>query len=596
MKMKALIAAVVLSISTITASASVYKLPTTTIDGKEYYYHEVKAKETLYSLSHKLGMSQDEMKKYNPSLAEGLKVGAILYFPVDELGGGDVQIVHKVEKGETVYGISKQYHITIEQLLQLNPSAQDGIKVGDELKIKKAVESKPAQQQSQTSVQGDLHIIKSGETLYAIATKYNTSVEKLLSLNPTLSIDKYDVGTVIRVNENAPLTGQNKVDEANVGAKQTLTVNSRPEYVDEKSQTQAIKSAKEYNIAILMPFMLGEEKIDSKTYTFLDFYKGFILAADALKSSGEKINIYAYDTQNSVDSVYVVLQDPKFAQMDVIVTPPGSMESVAHIAGMSDTIKSKVFNVFYANDTTHYVHENVIQGNIVRDNMYAKATESAYAHFVDYIPVIINTPNNQNRANIVEAIKAKYQAAGVEIAEVAFKKTLTEEDMTGLDKTKKYLFIPLSSSESEFDKYSEALCAFAKDNAENVALFGYPEWTAYGEENVAKLHALNTVVYSRFFYDGNGEKEKAFEAKFEEVYKNEMRKTPPIQAVMGYDCGYYLINALRRTQGKSYCDYKYEGLQYAFDFAQIDGVKGIENQALFLIFYRHDGSVERVKK
>ena len=54
--MKALIAAVVLSISTITASASVYKLPTTTIDGKEYYYHEVKAKETLYSLSHKLGM------------------------------------------------------------------------------------------------------------------------------------------------------------------------------------------------------------------------------------------------------------------------------------------------------------------------------------------------------------------------------------------------------------------------------------------------------------------------------------------------------------------------------------------------------------
>lgn len=600
MKMKALIAAVVLSISTITASASVYKLPTTTIDGKEYYYHEVKAKETLYSLSHKLGMSQDEMKKYNPSLAEGLKVGAKLYFPVDELGGGDVQIIHKVEKGETVYGISKQYHITIEQLLQLNPSAQDGIKVGDELKIKKMVDSKPAQQQSQTPVQGDLHIIKSGETLYAIAAKYNTTVEKLLSLNPALSIDKYDVGMVIRVNDKAPLTAQNKVDETNVGVKQTLTVNSRPEYVDEKSQSQAqlqvVEPTKEYNIAVLMPFMLGEEKIDSKTYTFLDFYKGFILAADALKSSGAKINIYAYDTQNSVDSVAVILQDAKLAQMDVIVTPPGSMETVAHIAGMSDSTKSKVFNVFYANDTTHYVHENVIQGNIVRDNMYAKATESAYAHFVDYTPVIINTPKNQNRANIVEAIKAKYQAAGVEIAEVTYKKTLTEADLKNLDKTKKYLFIPLSSSESEFEKYSDALCAFAKDNAENVALFGYPEWTAFGEEKQTKLHAVNTVVYSRFFYNSNGEKEKAFETKFEEVYKNEMRKTPPIQAVMGYDCGYYLINALRHTQGESYCDYKYEGLQYAFDFAQVEGVKGLENQSLFLIFYRHDGSVERVKK
>ncbi len=601
MKMKALIAAVVLSISTITASASVYKLPTTTIDGKEYYYHEVKAKETLYSLSHKLGMSQDEMKKYNPSLAEGLKVGAKLFFPVAELGGGDVQIIHEVEKGETVYGISKQYHISIEQLLQLNPSAQDGIKVGDKLKINKAVNSAP-EQQPQTTTQGDLHIIKSGETLYAIAAKYNTTVEKLLSLNPLLSIDKYDVGTVIRVNDNAPLTTQNNGDEAGIGAKQTLTVVSRPEYVDEKPQPQpqpqpqVIEAAKEYNIAILMPFMLGEEKIDSKTYTFLDFYKGFILAADALKSSGAKINIYAYDTQNSVDSVDVILQDAKLAQMDVIVTPPGSMETVAHIAGMSDTIKSKVFNVFYANDTTHYEHENVIQGNIVRDNMYAKATESAYAHFIDYTPVIINTPKNQNRANIVDAIKAKYQAAGVEIAEVTYNKTLTEADLKNLDKTKKYLFIPLSSSESEFEKYSDALCAFAKDNAENVALFGYPEWTAFGEEKQTKLHAVNTVVYSRFFYNSNGENEKAFETKFEEVYKNEMRKTPPIQAVMGYDCGYYLINALRHTQGESYCDYKFEGLQYAFDFAQVEGVKGLENQALFLIFYRHDGSVERVKK
>lgn len=595
MKIKALIAAVVLSISTMTANASVYKLPTTTIHGKEYYYHEVKAKETLYSLSHELGMSQDEMKKYNPSLAEGLKAGTNLYFPVDELGGADVKVVHKVKKGETVYGISKEYHISIEQLLQLNPSAQDGIKVGDELLIKRNVDSAPkssAITQTKSSDQGKLHIIKTGETLYAIAAKYNTTIDNLLMLNPTLSIDKYDVGTVIRINNQAPLATNNNAEDAEVGAKQSLTVVSRPEYVDEKTSVTITKSNEVYNIAILMPFMLNEEKIDSKTNAYLDFYKGFILAADSLKTSGAKVKIYAYDTYRSVDSVKVLLQRPEISQMDVIITPPGSSEAVLQVASLSDSINAKVFNAFYANDTTHYIHENVIQANIVRDNMYDKAISVLVDEYADYIPVIIGSTANKNRATLVEEIKRKYEEIGVTSQEIIYNKKLTATDLSELKRGVKYLFIPLSSTESEFNKYSAALTEFIQADLENNATFGYPEWTAFKGEKLTALHNLNAVVYSRFFYNGEGEKEKAFEAKFEAVYKTAMKKMPPIQAVMGFDCGYYIINALRQTKGYL-AQYKYEGLQYTFDLNGLGEGKGVENQALYFIYYRPNKKIEK---
>ena len=169
MRIKALIAAIALSAMTI--NATVYELPVTNIEGKEYYYYEVKSSETLYSLSHKLELSQEEMIKYNPSLANGLKSGMKLYFPISELGKAGEMKKHKVSKGETLYSISKKYHISIEQLLQLNPSAQNGLTEGEELVIKTNADASKFQAKNN----GALHTIVNGETLYSIAVQYNTT-------------------------------------------------------------------------------------------------------------------------------------------------------------------------------------------------------------------------------------------------------------------------------------------------------------------------------------------------------------------------------------------------------------------------------------
>ena len=48
---------------------------------------------------------------------------------------GKKYVLHKVEKGQTLYAISKLYNITVNDIVVANPDAIDGIKAGQELRI-----------------------------------------------------------------------------------------------------------------------------------------------------------------------------------------------------------------------------------------------------------------------------------------------------------------------------------------------------------------------------------------------------------------------------------------------------------------------------
>lgn len=64
--------------------ATALHLPTTTINGRQYYYFKSKEKITVYGLSKRLGLTRQEIVEHNPSAVDGIKRGSTLYFPVDE--------------------------------------------------------------------------------------------------------------------------------------------------------------------------------------------------------------------------------------------------------------------------------------------------------------------------------------------------------------------------------------------------------------------------------------------------------------------------------------------------------------------------------
>ncbi|MCF0218532.1 MAG: LysM peptidoglycan-binding domain-containing protein [Muribaculaceae bacterium] len=120
-------------------------LPTTEHDGKLCHYLQVQPKETIYSITHRFNITAEQLQAWNPEVAEGLKAYAILYFPADDVRKAEEVVTYIVQPKETVYGLSKRFGITPEELIAQNPDVANGLKIGQELKIRQAPEkSTPA--------------------------------------------------------------------------------------------------------------------------------------------------------------------------------------------------------------------------------------------------------------------------------------------------------------------------------------------------------------------------------------------------------------------------------------------------------------------
>ena len=111
-----------------------------------FYYHKVLPKQTLYSLSKQYGVRQDDIIRYNPQAATGLRAGEVLRIPKPEDIYQDRKaakqqedlsvkyLIHRVQPKETLYAISKQYAVEMNDILRLNPGLEV-LTIGQELKI-----------------------------------------------------------------------------------------------------------------------------------------------------------------------------------------------------------------------------------------------------------------------------------------------------------------------------------------------------------------------------------------------------------------------------------------------------------------------------
>lgn len=104
--------------------------------------HVVEQGETLYRISKKYGVTVDMLLQYNPGLtAESLSIGKTLQVPVAGGALPPVVATHKVKKGETMWSISQQYGVTLQELMAVNPEMQAPdykMKRGSKVNIPKA--------------------------------------------------------------------------------------------------------------------------------------------------------------------------------------------------------------------------------------------------------------------------------------------------------------------------------------------------------------------------------------------------------------------------------------------------------------------------
>lgn len=134
----------------------------------------VKSGDTLYSIARKYNTTVDEIKRLNNLTSNNLSVGQEL---VISEGEGEIEEgteYYTVKSGDTLFSIAKAFGITVDELKQLNNLTSNTITLGQQLKISGGEVTPP---------ETITYTVKSGDSLYAIARRYNTTVDEIKSLN-----------------------------------------------------------------------------------------------------------------------------------------------------------------------------------------------------------------------------------------------------------------------------------------------------------------------------------------------------------------------------------------------------------------------------
>lgn len=515
-------------------------LPKTEHNGKLCHYLQVQPKETIFSITHRFNITQEQLQKWNPEIADGLKAYAILYFPVDELKGLEETMTYTVQPKETIYGLSKRFGLTQEELIAQNPEIAEGLKIGQVLKIRK-----PATGQSSAAVTED----------YAV--KVPTVAEQPAA--------KTETPAVVSV-EPQP---ENKEPAATQGAERSSV-----------------------NIAVILPFMLREKEPGKAAMRHTEFFKGFLLGVDTLSNRyGTKpVKLYAYDSAGSPDTIKALFKKhPELKNADLIIAPDNEAQlDVVATFGQKHSIP--VLNEFVVKDDSYLTNPYVMQGNIPQQQMFESAVDEILKRFPGHTPVVLSRKGSPGeRAEFVAILKEKAARNNKNVIEINFEDKLTEAKLADVA-SGKYIFVSNSGRQAEVNKFLPALVALKEKatDPDNVIVMGYPEWITFRGETLSNMKAANTYVFTRFYNDPEDISTKLTEDAFKRYYGYGMEQVMPRQGLMGYDTALYVVRALV----KGLDQYSYSGLQNGFDFVrQPDG--GWVNMALYLVNYRPSGMIDR---
>lgn len=567
------------------------------------------------------------------SFSQATQKGGIQKSKISTTVGGAKFFLHTVEKGQTLFAISKAYEISLNDIIMENPEAIDGIKPGQVLKVpvkkpKKIEPSLPTEDENYK-----IHKVEAGQTLYSIAKQYKTSVDKLKLANPELkdglkggqllkipkikktiakTTDKTIGKTTEKVTDKITKT-KITIKEPSISSTDTslimgpldsltafildTTINS-PDSVITPAIIYSGEIKNEYNVAFFLPFhakeaneietekiIRGEEQLPNKSVIALQFYEGALLAVDSLKKQKLNAKIFVYDIDDR-DSLNMdkLLKKPELAEMDLMIGP---------LYGSSFMPIAK----FAKEHTIPIVSPFTQMNKILFNNPYVCKVQPSsmmqveqMAHFViDTFQkqniILVNNGNpkevsffNVFKKTAIEAL-SKAQLKTVD----SLKEAKSIEAIEGMLNPAKINVIILPSNNQSY--VTEFISKLNSLNGKNkIVLMGLQSWINFDNLDFDYLNNLSVHIPSNNYIDYQNPTTQSFTKSYREKFKTD----PDLYSYQGYDIAFYFISTLQKNGGaflNNLVNTKYQGIETKFDFMQYPSGSGFENKFVYILKY-----------
>ena len=539
-------------------------------------------------------------------------------------------IIHKVRKGETVFGLSQRYNITEEQLLHHNPNAKNGLKKRTKLKIPRYRSLPP-----KVAPDYKIHTVQKGETRWRIAYSYGMTLEALKSLNPEMG-EILEIGQQLRVsisdiepssvdpNYNyytvKPKEGYYRI-EKKIGVSRDSLMALNPQLIDgglkegmvlkipktitsnfniqenllvEKANLRdSVRVLPVVKMALMAPFRLPSITLDSLEQTAeilqsrnlatlsLDFYSGARMAVDELVANDLSIDLTVFDTENSSSKVQSIIRENDFSGYDFVVGP----FIPKHFNVVSGQLQPE--NIPIVSPLT--TNPLVMRPNVVHTMPKKEDLQQRMLRYIDSLDTTEENPcvlivADQKNNTILQKLKTKFPLAEVirPDAEFGFVKPELVDSLSS-DFEPNWVF--LEADEPNLVISMTSMLNAQQNETRTIRLLTTYRDNVYDDENIDQGHLGNL----RFTYTAPYNINPLALAELQATYQERFGAIPTREAVRGYELvlDLALRTAIRRKLFDGFTLGETEYLQNKFLFEPEPSDQGYRNNSIYLL--QHQG-------
>ncbi len=244
----------------------------------QLFKHNIRPKETLYSISRLYGVTLQELYAENPGLTENIVVGQVINVPQTSID--QPFIIYVADKKTKLKKLAKLYNMPEYLIQNENPSIGKRIYSGQRIRI--PVGKKALEQLKEDTTEPEIVEVLVEELPKPVGCR---------KINPHYD-ELFNVALMV------------------------------PLYLEE---TDSLDWAQ----------FLSEKQNGFSPFRYIEFYEGALIAVDSMEKLGMQINLSVYDVDQTITKTTKVLQDPDLRNMDVIIGPfhSRSFDQVALFAG-----------------------------------------------------------------------------------------------------------------------------------------------------------------------------------------------------------------------------------------------------------------------
>ena len=511
-----------------------------------------------------------------------------------------------VQRGESLYDVAKEYGIDVADLKQANPRMTfEDPKEGTRIVI------------PQIANENDyiVHSCEYNERVSSLLKRWKVDENAFRAMNVSVGSHVFENQVVLIPIQ--PITDFYWISKDNV-QEEVVEVVEEPEEPQEVQEPRELvfdfdtgdipdcvaspeNATKRYHVALMVPLYLNniggvdlsKDKASktkkSRPMSFLQFYEGFMIAAEAMEKQGMKLDLTVIDVTDNTATAENAVAKIQNKDLDLIIGPffGNSFEIVEEYAKANDIA---VVNPMTTRKSVIEDNPNVIKAKAGDVGMILSISNLVKNHYPNANVFIVSREKESDSAFLDQlehhlnmAINEEVTVSGDEFLQYArneserlemgsrmvptidvegqvystgdFQSGTTNEVVLS-NTVKRYPYSKIGEVRSQLSGVRDnVIIAYGDDNvfatqmlnaltrsAERypVTLVCAPGWQRHEKLLVDNLLKMNAIYISDYFVDYNSEETKHFVLRFRQKYVID----PQQYAFEGYDVGRYFLNAL----------------------------------------------------